>query len=269
MSALPHYTIDGGQAGRERLRLLSRVLREDTLSLLANCGLGPGQAVLDIGCGGGDVSCEMAALVGPTGRVVAVDADTEQIGVARLEAHARGIHHIEFRAGDAAGIVQAAGFDVVYARFLLSHLPAPQQALQAFFEQVRPGGFVAVEDIDFSGHASCPDHWAVRRCASICAGVMQAAGGHPTLGLHLPALVKQAGFVDLSVHVVQQLVLEGEAKRLYAETLRNVTDAVLRLGVAEKAELETVLAALEEYAQRPDTLLGTPRIVQVCARRPA
>lgn len=64
-----HYVIRGGLEGRERLRILSRVMRPTTRSLLKRVGLGQGMACLDVGCGGGDVTFEIARMVGPGGRV--------------------------------------------------------------------------------------------------------------------------------------------------------------------------------------------------------
>ena len=61
------YVIRGGSDGRERLRILARVVRPTTLSLLDRVGLEPGASCLDLGCGGGDVSFDLARLVGPTG----------------------------------------------------------------------------------------------------------------------------------------------------------------------------------------------------------
>jgi 2-polyprenyl-3-methyl-5-hydroxy-6-metoxy-1,4-benzoquinol methylase len=65
-----HYIIRGGVEGRERLRVLARVMRPTTLNLFDRVGIRPGMACLDVGCGGGDVTFELADLVGPKGRVV-------------------------------------------------------------------------------------------------------------------------------------------------------------------------------------------------------
>ena len=63
-----HYIIRGGVAGRERLRVLARVMRPTTLSLFDRVGIKPGMAVLDVGCGGGDVTFDLDRLAGPQGK---------------------------------------------------------------------------------------------------------------------------------------------------------------------------------------------------------
>ena len=73
-----HYLIRGGIAGRERLRVLARVMRPATLALLERAGVTAGLRCLDVGCGGGDVTFDLASLVGITGHVVGVDLDATQ-----------------------------------------------------------------------------------------------------------------------------------------------------------------------------------------------
>ncbi len=61
------YILRGGVEGRERLRILSRVMRPSSLQ---RAGIRPGMACLEIGCGGGDLAFDMARMTGPSGTVV-------------------------------------------------------------------------------------------------------------------------------------------------------------------------------------------------------
>lgn len=261
------YSIRGGRPGRERLRLLSRVLHETTCAFLDKLALRPGNHVLDLGCGGGDVSCELAQRVAPDGWVIGVDADGEQLQLARAEAQTKRLSRIRYLEGDAGDTVERSAFDAVYMRFLLSHLPRPQDVLCSALAQLKPGGTIAVEDVDFSGSACWPPNAAAQRAHELCADAMRAGGGDPAFGLRLPLLLRQAGFEAVQVRVVQVLALEGEAKLLPLETVRNVVDAAARHGLASPAEIRVLIAELERHAARPDTLIGTPRIVQAWARR--
>src|SRR5262245_59988076 len=102
-----HYLIRGGLEGRERLRVLGRVFQPTTLSLLERAGVGPGQHCLDVGCGGGDVTRDLAQLVGPSGSVVGLDVDPTKIELARSET-SDGMN-VEYRIGDVtAGLGDAA-----------------------------------------------------------------------------------------------------------------------------------------------------------------
>jgi 2-polyprenyl-3-methyl-5-hydroxy-6-metoxy-1,4-benzoquinol methylase len=94
------YAIRGGQSGRERLRVLSHVLQAGTFDFLDKVGVRPRIVCLDVGCGGGDVTRELARRVGVAGRVVGLDMDAAQLQIVRAETEAQNIHNIDYRVAD-------------------------------------------------------------------------------------------------------------------------------------------------------------------------
>ncbi len=80
---MSQYVIRGGREGYERLQLLARARRGDTLALLEHVGVPNGARCLDLGCGGGEVTFELARLAGPGGHVVGVDMDEIKLDLAR------------------------------------------------------------------------------------------------------------------------------------------------------------------------------------------
>src|SRR5262245_46537000 len=93
-----HYVIRGGAAGRERLRLLARVMEPTTASLLRRVGVQAGWQCLDVGCGGGDVTFLLTGLVGPVGTVTGTDIDAAKLEIASREARGLGLSNVEFKA---------------------------------------------------------------------------------------------------------------------------------------------------------------------------
>jgi SAM-dependent methyltransferase len=263
----PAYAIAGGHTGRERLRLVSRVMADSTQRLLDSVGVRHGSIWLDVGCGGGDVTVELARRVGARGRVVGVDLDSAKLEIARDEARREGLDHIEYMRGDACKGLPAWRFDGIYARFLLSHLAAPEAALAAFASRLAPGGVLAVEDIDASGHVAWPPDPAVHRYRKWLDLAMRRSGGDPDIGPRLPGLLQQAGFEQIQVHVVQPLALQGDTKRLAAATTAAMADTICAYGLASAHEVSETVAALGAFAADPSTLIGTPRVFQVWGRR--
>src|SRR5262249_9365335 len=146
-----HYVIRGGEAGYERLQLLARARRADTIALLDRAGVGPGMRCVDLGCGGGNVAFELARLVGPRGSGTGIGIDAVKLELAREAAVRQGLANVEFRAANVDEWDEPSAYDVVYGRFLLQHLNRPLDMLRRMWSAVRPGGVIAVEDTDFDG----------------------------------------------------------------------------------------------------------------------
>ncbi len=121
--------------------------------------LRPGQAVLDIGCGPGTITADLAELVGPEGRVVAVDTSAEVLERAAEYVAGRGpaaevvfeqadVHRLPYRDGE---------FDVVHAHQVLQHVADPVAALREMRRVTAPGGVVAARDVDYASMTWFPD----------------------------------------------------------------------------------------------------------------
>jgi SAM-dependent methyltransferase len=264
----PHYAIRGGLEGRERLRVLGRVMHASTSALLDRIGLRDGLTCLDAGCGGGDATLELARRAGPAGKVVGIDIDETKLEMARVEAAERGVSNVEFRNANICESPTAETFDLVYARFLLTHLSDPAGVVRTLFHHVRPGGQIAVEDIDFSGHFTYPDSKAFRRYHDLYCATVNRRGGDPNIGPRLPLLLKQGGFTEVAVSVAQPVGLEGEAKLMNPLTMESIAGAVLADGLASREEVDAIVSELYAFAADPNTVASMPRVVQAWGRRP-
>jgi ubiquinone/menaquinone biosynthesis C-methylase UbiE len=179
---LKTYPIKGGQLGRNRLAVLTRVLQPTTERLFEQVGLRPGSTVIDVGCGGGHVSFALAKRVGPQGHVTGVDFDEEKIALARAEAEAQGISNVRFLAADVTARWAAGTVDFVYARFILTHLADPQALLRLGYVALKPGGTIAVEDVDIAGHFSSPESAAFDKTIALYMELSRRRGGNSIIG---------------------------------------------------------------------------------------
>lgn len=226
-------------------------------------------ACLDVGCGGGDVAFELARLVAPGGKVVALDIDEVKLEMARAEARAQRIENIEFRITDLDERDLPSGFDVAHARFVLQHLQDPERALAQMWKAIRPGGIAIVVDTDFRGHFSEPDSPLVRRYVELYTQALKRRGGDANLGPRLPALLAQRGFENVQMNVVQHAATSGDTKLIVPMTLEFSAEAVVGEGLASRAEVDTIVSELYAFARDPSTVLSGPRIIETWAHRPA
>ncbi len=262
------YVIGGGVEGRERLRILSRVMQPATLACLAQAGMKEAMACLEIGCGGGDVAFDMARMTGPLGRVVATDIDETKLDLGRREAAGLQLNSVEFRVGDITESTFAAEFDLVHARFVLTHLADPAKALGNMRGALRPGGVVVVEDIDFRGHFSYPESAALARYVELYSEVVRQKGADPNIGPRVPSLLTDAGFKNVQMRVVQPAGMADEVKLMTPITMRSIGPAVIAGGLASEAEVAGLVAELFEFAHTPGTIGSFPRVVQAWGYQP-
>jgi hypothetical protein len=198
-----------------------------------------------------------------------VDVDRVKVDIARQEAAQVGIPNVAFETRDVRAWEPAESFDLVYARFLLTHLADPGSLLSVLRRHIRLGGAMIVEDIDFPGHFAEPDCPALRRYVELYTKSVQARGADPNIGPRLPALLREAGFEDVRMRLVQPAALEGGIKRLICVTLESISDAVLADALSTEDELRETLRELDAFARDPHTVLGGPRIFQAWGRRGA
>ena len=100
MLAANEYLLGHADPELERLQLQARCLEGLTRRLIKECGIEPGMRVLDLGSGAGDVAMLVAEAVGPSGRVLRVDAAPRAVEMARRRAEEAGLRHVEFVVGD-------------------------------------------------------------------------------------------------------------------------------------------------------------------------
>lgn len=267
---LESYIIRGGMEGRERLRLVARMMRPLTLPLLQRAGLQPGMSCLDAGCGGGEVSLELARAVGPEGCVLGVDLDEVKLEAGRAEAAIAGLSNVEFLAADVvAAALPRPGFDLAYARFLLTHLREPGQALCRLADLLAPGGLLVVEDIDYRGHFIHPPSAAFAAYVDLYRRTAQARGGDHDIGPRLPGLLEEAGIRPAQMNVVHPAAMRGEEKLVSAITMEAIADAVLKAGFATRAEVDGIVDELYRLVRDETTVMGTVRVVQAWGRKAA
>ncbi len=193
--------------------------------------------------------------------MVATDIDQIKLELASREADAQQLSNIEFRLSDITQDDHKQEFDLVHARFILTHLPNPERALTKMRQALRPGGVVVIEDIDFRGYFCHPDSPALWRYVDLYTKTVQRRGGDANIGPRLPTLLQEAGFETIQMNVVQPAGTTGEVKLMSAITMENIASAVIAEGLATQDEIDRIVAELYEYAGAIGTLASAPRIV--------
>jgi SAM-dependent methyltransferase len=231
--------------------------------------LRPGLDLVDVGCGPGTLTADLAARVAP-GRTRAIDASAAVLDDARTVARERGVA-VEFAVGDAQALDLAdASVDVVHAHQVLQHLPDPVSALREWARVVRPGGVVAARDADYAAMTWHPADPALDRWLERYEQVARRNGGEPDAGRRLLAWAHGAGLdrVASSASVWCFATPEDRAwwGGLWAErvTASALGDQLVAAAGATRAELEEIAGAWRRWAAHPDGWFLVPHGEILC-----
>ncbi|MEI8050761.1 MAG: methyltransferase domain-containing protein [Actinomycetes bacterium] len=233
--------------------------------------LEPGQQVLDVGCGPGTITLDLARRVYPAS-VIGVDAASSVIEIARQAAVAEGSTTTTFVRGDVASLGFAGdSFDVVHAHQVLQHLVDPIAGLMEMGRVLRPGGLLAVRDSDYGAFAWSPSDERLTRWMELYHEVTRKNRADADAGRHLPGWVRRAGFSEISVSSSTWTFASAEDRQwwggLWADRMResDLAYQALEDGLSSPTELEGIAAAFLEWADDPEGLFVVPH-VEVLAR---
>jgi 2-polyprenyl-3-methyl-5-hydroxy-6-metoxy-1,4-benzoquinol methylase len=213
--------------------------------------LTPGSDVLDVGCGPGSITIDLARLVAP-GRVVGVENVEEPLTLARGAASEAGTE-IEFRIGDAYALdFPDASFDVVHAHQVLQHLTDPVAALREMSRVCRPGGVVAVRDADYAAMTWYPELDGLAEWLDLYRAVALGNRAQPDAGRRLLAWARAAGFGNVVASASVWLYATPEERRSwgYGWAERTVKSGFARQARERGLATESQLAVLADGWRR-------------------
>lgn len=254
------YIIKGGAEGKQRLDILSGILNEHSLSLIEKDTPLQGKRFLELGCGGGNLALAVAEKIGNGGKVTAIDFDEEILALAKVQANENLITNISFIAMDASEIAFENEYDIVYSRFLLSHLKEPNALIGKMIRALKPGGKLVVEDIDFSGHFSYPHCTAFETYQRLFITAASNNGQNPNIGLSLFSMLKESGLQETAYEVFQPSHHTGNGKWMAYNTMDRIKESVLKQQLATSEEIKQILNELNIFTQNDDSILSLPRI---------
>jgi ubiquinone/menaquinone biosynthesis C-methylase UbiE len=220
--------------------------------------LSPGLDLLDVGCGPGTITADLAALVAP-GRVVGLDREETPLTQARASAAERGLSNTAYVVGDVYALdFPDRSFDVVHAHQVLQHLVDPVAALREMARVTRPGGLLAVRDADFTSMTWYPANDGLTRWLDLYRAVARTNDAEPDAGRELLAWAHAAGFADVTpsagVWCYATPTDRDWWSGLWADRITQsaLADQAVARGLSDRAELDRLAAAWRAWGEEPD-----------------
>ena len=220
--------------------------------------LEPGQRLLDVGCGPGTITADLAALVAP-GEVIALDREADVLAEVEQLVQERGLDNVVTTVGDVYALrFDDDAFDVVHAHQVLQHLSDPVAALREMRRVTRPGGLVAVREADYEAMTWYPTEPAMERWKDVYRAVARSNGAEPDAGRRLLAWAQAAGFSTVEPSASVWLFADEERRGWWSQTWaqRSVSSGMatqaVEQGLATTQELAEMAEGWHEWARQPD-----------------
>jgi ubiquinone/menaquinone biosynthesis C-methylase UbiE len=220
--------------------------------------LSAGMSLLDVGCGPGNITADLASRLGE-GSVVGVDVSQEVIERARSQYDATTHPNLSFRVANVYELdVAEKSFDVVYAHQVLQHLSRPVDALREIRRVLKPGGVLAVRDGDYGSFAWAPRDPVLDRWMALYHEITRENRAEADAGRYLKSWVRAAQFEDLVV-TSSNWIYQSEDERawwggLWADRVVHSEFAQqgIEYGLTSSDELQEIAAAFRRWSEEPD-----------------
>ena len=264
------YILGTDQEELDRLRFQHEVWRRHARDLWQRAGLQPGHAVLDLGCGPGFTSFDLARAVGPNGSVIARDVSARFLAFLAQEKERLGLPQIETSEGAVEQLDLPAGsLDAAYARWLLCWVEQPLEVLRRTTHALRGGGMVLLQDyLDWGALKLVPHSSIGERVVEAC--LESWRGGEATINIaeRMPTLAAQCGLRIEEFRPVARLGRVGSAEwQWVGQFLTSYAPKLATRGLLTDAERDAFLTEWAERTEDGGSYCTTPTMADMVLRK--
>jgi SAM-dependent methyltransferase len=249
-----------------RLGFQHQLWAEPTARLWERAGFGPGDTLLDVGCGPGYASFDLAQRVGSSGRVIGVDVSRRFIGHLQGQARAQGISTVEARQADVERLELPEGsIDGAFARWVLCFTVDPEATVRGVAGALRPGGSFAVLDYcHYRAFTVAPQSAAIDRVIRATDASMRARGGDPDIGRRLPELFQRHGLEVTYLAPLVRVARPGSALWKWPETFfATYLQTLVEMALLSETEAAEFRDEWRRLSADPAAFLFTPTMIEI------
>jgi len=249
-----------------RLGFQHQVWAAPTAALFERARFAPGQHLLDLGCGPGYATADLAQLVGVNGAVLAVDVSQRFLASLEAMVAARELHNVRWQQNDAASLDLPDGqLDGAFARWVLCFTPNPASVIAEVARVLKPGArFALLDYANYEAFTMAPASDAIARVIHATGKSVRMSGGDFGVGQSVPALMHGAGFDVEYLEPIVRIARPGSALWNWpASFFRNYLPTLVTLGLITDDERHEFESVWKDRSDNPAAYLITPTMVGV------
>lgn len=253
-----------------RLGLQHRVWRPRSLDAWRRAGFTVGQTILDVGCGPGYATMDLAEIVGATGRVIGVDRSQRFLDALAAQKLHRGLAHVDtflLDLNDAE--LPAIQADAAWARWVFAFVKHPKELLARVCAAIRPGGvFVIHEYFDYSTWRMAPRCPELEEMVEVVMRSWRADGGEPDIALDLVRWLPECGFEVRYALPIVDCIRPSDFTWHWPKSFIHVGPKRLAdIGHLTPQRAADIVSAFERAENTPHTRMFTPAVLEIIAVR--
>jgi SAM-dependent methyltransferase len=253
-----------------RLGLQHRVWRPRVLDAWRRAGVTTGSKVVDAGAGPGWASLDLAEIVGPQGKVHALERSQRFLAYLEASAERRGLNNLQTSNLDlVTDDLPVEDADAFWVRWVLAFVSDPAAVLAKLVRTLRPGGVAIIHEyLDYRTWSLAPPSPAQEDFKNFVIEDWRASGGEPDIARSFPALLPEAGLRIRELRPIVDVISPSNYVWQWpASFLKLYPDHLVEAGKKDKAWADRLKAEFAAAEANPDTVMVTPMVLEVIAER--
>lgn len=254
----------------ERLGLQHRVWRSRVTDCWNRAGISIGAKVLDVGCGPGYASIDLAQIVGSSGKVVGLELSKKFIEVAIARASSQGVNNAEFIQCDLVNdSIEASDFDFAWCRWVMSFVRDPRAVIEKVSSALKPGGkFIFHEYLEYGTWSFLSPKPAQKSFLELTIMNWRNAGGEPNIGFLLPQMLNDAGFSIEIANPILFCMRPGDYSWNWASAWVNSSGKrLVESGELLENDFNQLVKEFDEAKSNPESLILSPSVLEIVAKK--
>ncbi|HMP79005.1 MAG TPA: methyltransferase domain-containing protein [Pirellulaceae bacterium] len=273
MDQTQEYVLGTGQDELERLAFQHRLWSDAAHAAWRAARIQIGHRVLDVGCGPGYASFDLAQLVTRVGSVVGIDESANFIGNLNQQAQVRGLTQLRGEVGDVQRIPEflthETPFDLAYCRWVLCFVPDPAAVIQGIAQMLRPGGRLVIHDyFHYESLTMAPKHPIHDRAVQATIASWRQRGGNTDVAGDLPRILKDAGLLLVSLQTHARVARPGETMFQWPQVWwRIFAPKMVKMGFMAETECRELLELMDRIAASDTHFIQCPLVYEFIAEK--